>query len=149
MLDMVAKWRNEDKKKVRQISRRLCHQDFLLPSLHFTDPLKPVVVKSLLMHPYNLEESRDICIKINLCLFHCVLGTKNNENAFRLLIFIPTWNFCLPMTEIHFGNYFCNLIKMIAPEIEIFEVMFDTIINVTPSKIYVKLWLFFFSFQDY
>ena len=53
--------------------------------------------------------------------------------------------FCLLITKINFGNYFSNLTKMIAPETEIYEGMFDTIINLTSSKVHVKLWSFMFA----
>ena len=39
------------------------------------------------------------------------------------------------MTEIHFRNYFTYFTTKIAPETEIFQWMFDTIINFTPSEL--------------
>ena len=38
------------------------------------------------------------------------------------------------MRDINFFNYFINFTKMIAPETERWQGMFDTIINFTPSK---------------
>ena len=55
-----------------------------------------------------------------------------------LRLFILTWNFYFWMTETHFGYYFLNYIKMIAPETETVEGMFETI-NFTPSMFYVKV----------
>ena len=44
---------------------------------------------------------------------------------------IPTWNFCLWMTEIHCENDYT--MKMLVHETFIFQGMFDTIINFTPT----------------
>ena len=39
-------------------------------------------------------------------------GNEKIMNAFRLLLFIPMWNFCPGMTNITFANHFTNLTKM-------------------------------------
>ena len=51
---------------------------------------------------------------------------------------------CLRMTDINFGNYFTDFTETIAHEEERFQGMFDTIINFTPNKFYVKLLLCIF-----
>ena len=38
---------------------------------------------------------------------HIIIYYYIINNVFRLIAFIPTRNFCLQMTEIIFGNYFC------------------------------------------
>ena len=47
------------------------------------------------------------------------------------------------MTEIDFGNYFTNYTETVAPETEIAQGMFDSIVNFTPNKCHVKDRLFF------
>ena len=54
-------------------------------------------------------------------LFHCVI----NDKILKIRI---------ACTEIHLGDFFLNLTKMIAPDTEIFQGMFDTNINLTPSN---------------
>ena len=44
------------------------------------------------------------------------------------------FNLSLRMTVINFESYLSNYTKLVALEIEIFQRMFDTIINFTPSK---------------
>ena len=50
---------------------------------------------------------------------------KNYESFFLL---------CLQMTSINYGNYFTYFNKTITPEREIFQGMFDTIVNLTPCR---------------
>ena len=57
---------------------------------------------------------------------------KNSANALRLFVFIST--------EVHFGNYFSNFTKMIAPE---------TFQGIFQHKINVKFWLFSRLYQQW
>ena len=53
-----------------------------------------------------------------IVLYHISGHLENSEDAFRFVVVIPTWNFCL--------HYFTNF-TTIAPETETFQGMFDTI----------------------
>ena len=79
---------------------------------------------------YNLWK----CQLTSLCL-----QREHSENAFRMFVLIPTWIFCLRMTEIHFVNYITNFTYMVIKIhlTELFQGMFDTIIKFTPSKFHV------------
>ena len=89
----------------------------------------PPSIKCPSMHP---RESRFLYANQSVkgfSWFHC----ENRENVFS--VSIPTWNL---FSEIHFGNDFTNFTKTLAPKTEIFQGMFHTIINSTPSKFHVK-----------